>query len=194
MSVTGGQSSAPEPAQPAPAPGNAPARPTGGLIKLNLGCGPSIMDGYVNVDIVPLPGVDLVADLDQPWPWEDGTVAEILASHLFEHVNDPLLFMAEAWRVLADDGIVDIRVPGGVYLTPGYWLPHEHSFTDPTHKRFCTPHEWDYWVPGTRLHEAYGAGFGSAKGGPRFTFHQKMQVAGEQQEELRALLCKIGDD
>src|SRR6478672_3176660 len=99
------------------------------LIKLNLGCGPHIADGYVNVDIVPLPGVDLVADLDEPWPWPDGSVAEILASHLFEHVDKPLLFMAEAWRVLADDGILDIRVP---------YYRHIFAFTDPTHKRFCT--------------------------------------------------------
>jgi SAM-dependent methyltransferase len=163
----------------------APARPTGGLLKLNLGCGPHIADGYVNVDIVPLPGVDLVADLDQPWPWPDGAVAEILASHLFEHVNDPLLFMAEAWRVLAADGILDIRVP---------YYRHIFAFTDPTHKRFCTELTFDYWVPGQGLHEGYGPGFGSLKGGPRFAYHEKLKLAGQQGEEMRAILRKLGDD
>lgn len=155
------------------------------LIKLNLGCGPHIADGYVNVDIVPLPGVDLVADLDQPWPWPDGSVAEILASHLFEHVDKPLLFMAEAWRVLADDGILDIRVP---------YYRHIFAFTDPTHKRFCTELTFDYWVPGQGLHEGYGPGFGSVKGGPRFAYHEKLRLVGQQGEEMRAILRKLGDD
>ena len=155
------------------------------LLKLNLGCGPSVMAGFVNVDIVPLPGTDLVADLDQPWPWPDGTVGEIIASHLFEHVNDPLLFMAEAWRVLADDGILDIRVP---------YYRHIFAFTDPTHKRFCTELTFDYWVPGQGLHEGYGPGFGSVKGGPRFAYHEKLKLVGQQGEEMRAILRKIGDD
>ena len=164
------------------------------LIRLNLGCGPVIWDGYVNVDIMPLPGVDVVTDLDQPWPWQDDTVAEIIASHLYEHVADALHFMAEAWRVLSVDGILDIRVPGGIYLAPGYWLPHQHLFTDPTHRRACTPLSWDYWIPGEGLHEAYGAGFGSVKGGPRFAWQEKIKVIGEQREELRAILRKLGDD
>ena len=164
------------------------------LLRLNLGCGPVIWDGWVNVDIVPLPGVDVVTDLDQaPWPWPDDSVSEIIASHLYEHVKDPLLFMAEAWRVLATDGILDIRVPGGVYLAEGYWLPHQHQFTDPTHLRACTPLSWDYWLPGRPLHSAYGPGFGSVKGGPRFAM-ENLKAAGEQHEELRAVMRKLGDD
>lgn len=154
------------------------------LIKLNLGCGPSTAEGFVNVDIVPLPGVDLVADLDQPWPWADDSVSYIVASHLFEHVDKPILFMAEAWRVLAADGILDIRVP--------HWQ-HIFAYSDPTHKRYCTELTFDYWIPGAGLHQAYGAGFGSVKGGPRFACEGKT-MAGEQHEELRVILRKLGDD
>ena len=154
------------------------------LIRLNLGCGPTILEDSVNVDIVPLPGVDVVTDLDQPWPWPDETVGYILASHLFEHVIDPLLFMREAHRVLAADGTLDIRVP---------YYRHPFAFTDPTHRRFCTELTFDYWVPGKGLHEAYGAGFGSVKGGPRFAYEDLLLV-GEQGEELRVILRKIGDE
>jgi SAM-dependent methyltransferase len=154
------------------------------LIKLNLGCGPHILDGYVNADIVPLPGVDIVTDLDQAWPWEDESAEYILASHLFEHVNDSILFMREAHRVLAEDGILDIRVP---------YYRHVFAFTDPTHKRFCTELTWDYWIPGRPLHEAYGPGFGSVKGGPRYACDQ-MLLVGTEHEELRAILRKLGDD
>jgi ubiquinone/menaquinone biosynthesis C-methylase UbiE len=163
------------------------------VIRLNLGCGPHIIEDAVNVDIVPLPGVDVVADLDQPWPWADGTVEHILASHLFEHVERPVHFMAEAWRVLTIDGVLDIRAPGGGYIAPGLWVPHQHGFTDPTHKRHCTPLTFDYWVPGKGLHDAYGPGFGSVKGGPRFAY-EDMIMAGEQCEELRVILRKLGDD
>src|SRR5260221_14102854 len=97
------------------------------MIKLNLGCGPTILDGSVNVDIVPLPGVDIVADLDQPWPWPDGAVEYILASHLFEHVEKPVLFMAEAWRGPGEEGI--FRLPGPYY-------PHPFAFSPPTPRPF----------------------------------------------------------
>lgn len=121
-------------------------------MRLNLGCGQGISDEFVNVDIVPLPGVDIVADLDEKWPWEDGTVEYVLASHVFEHVERPDHFMAEAFRVLEDGGVLDIRVP--------YWK-HSNSFTDPTHKRHCTERTFDYWIPGTSLHTQLGAGHGS---------------------------------
>src|SRR5258708_8631178 len=94
------------------------------LIKLNLGCGPHIAPGYVNVDIVPLPGGDLVADLDQPWPWQDGTVAEILASHLFEHVDRPLLFMPEAWRVPSHHALPPLPPTPSRPVVPAPHPPH----------------------------------------------------------------------
>ena len=152
------------------------------LLRLNLGCGLHQPAGYINVDIKPLPGVDLIADVDQPWPWKDGTVTEIIASHIFEHINKPIEFMAEAWRVLADDGILDIRVP--------HWQ-HIYAYTDPTHKRFCTELTFDYWVPeGAGYHYSYGAAFGSVEGGPRFAYDQVKQV-GDEGEELRFVLRKI---
>jgi SAM-dependent methyltransferase len=151
------------------------------LVKLNLGCGPDIHEGYINADIVPLPGVDVVCDLDQPWPWKDSAASEVVACHVFEHVNDPVLFMAEAWRVLAPDGVL-------VIMTPHYL--HRYAFTDPTHKRFCTELTWDYWTPGTNLHEAFGPGFGSLPGGPRFK-QDLLFLAGEEKQEMRVQLRKM---
>ena len=154
------------------------------LLKLNLGCGPVIADDMVNVDIVRLPGVDVVADLDQPWPWADETCEHILVSHLFEHVAEPVRFMAEAWRVLIPDGVLDIRVP---------YYKHVFAFSDPTHKRFCTELTFGYWIPGHPLHEAYGPGFGSVKGGPLFAC-EEMLLVGKEQEELRVILRKLEDE
>jgi SAM-dependent methyltransferase len=155
------------------------------LLRLNLGCGLHVVDNMVNADIEPLPGVDVVCDLDQRWPWADGTTEYILASHVFEHIGEPVHFMAEAWRVLATDGVLDVRCP---------YYRHPNAFTDPTHRRFATEHMWDYWIPGTALHGQYGPGFGSVKGGPRFTA-EAVQLVGAEGEEIRVVLRRMeGDD
>jgi len=161
------------------------------LARLNLGCGADTPAELVNVDMVAGPGVDVVADLDvAPWPWKPESVSYIKASHVFEHVAAPVTFMTEAWRVLAFDGLLDIRVPGGGYIGPGVWLPHEHGFTDPTHRRNCTPHTWDYWVPGTALFEGYGRGLGGGRGGACYHITH-LSINGAQAEELQIMLQKV---
>jgi len=123
-------------------------------MRLNLGCGSDLMPDHVNVDIVQTaPGV-VVHDLDiAPWPWETGSCEQICAMDVFEHVDKPLVFMNEAWRVLAVDGLLYIRSPH---------YKSEHAFTDPTHKRFPTKFTWDYWIPGTVLHQSHHAAYGPA--------------------------------
>jgi predicted SAM-dependent methyltransferase len=118
---------------------------------LNLGCGDKPIEGRVNVDIVDLPGVDHLWDLDDyPWPWQPGSVSEIHCLHIFEHVNDPLGFMQQCWRVLEPDGWLHIEVP--------HWQSR-NAFTDPTHKRFCTEDTFRYWVPGTWLWNSMGVAY-----------------------------------
>jgi SAM-dependent methyltransferase len=120
-------------------------------MKLNLGCGKRIKSGWVNCDIHPLPDVDVVMNVDEfPWPWEDGTVDEIFASHLFEHVAKPVDFVLECWRVLK---------PGGqLWIVCPHWTS-ENAFTDPTHVRFVTDKTFDYWCEGEDLNGPLGAQF-----------------------------------
>jgi len=111
-------------------------------IKLNLGSGPLVQDGWVNVDIIDYPGV-MVVDLDTgPWPWDDNTVEGIAAKDIFEHIADPVLFITECHRVLAPGGRLGIQTT---------WWRSETAYTDPTHKRFCTAHTFDYWIPGRKM-------------------------------------------
>lgn len=115
---------------------------------LNLGCGRMIHPDRTNVDSHDHPGVDVVCDLDTfPWPWADRSVAEVWALHIFEHVEHPIEFMAECWRILEPGGLLHIEVPH--YLSP-------NAFTDPTHRRYCTPDTFRYWVRGTWLHDVAG--------------------------------------
>ena len=71
--------------------------------RLNIGCGRQAIEGWINVDAVALPGVDIVCDLETvretPIPFPDGSVDEFLLSHVIEHVRDSLGLMQELWRL-----------------------------------------------------------------------------------------------
>ena len=53
-------------------------------LKLNLGCGHIPLQYYLNVDRRELPGVDIVAEVDE-LPFEQEEIDEILSTHLLEH-------------------------------------------------------------------------------------------------------------
>lgn len=123
-------------------------------IRLHLGCGRTILPGWVNLDSFPLEGVDVVADLDKcessPLPFEADSVDEIRASHLLEHIARPLPLMQELWR---------IAKPGckAVFQTP--YGSSDDAYEDPTHVRqyflgsygyFSQPYYWraDYGYRG----------------------------------------------
>ena len=58
-------------------------------MKLNLGAGNDILDGFENHDITKLPGIDVVFDLNQyPWPWNDDAFEEVVANDLLEHLDN----------------------------------------------------------------------------------------------------------
>lgn len=101
-----------------------------GTVALNLGCGQSRMDGFVNVDWMPDEAVDVACDLFAPnWPIADGSVGFVYMSHLLEHVPGAVwpVFWNEMWRVCADEARVMIM------------SPHARSdrfIQDPTH---CQP-------------------------------------------------------
>lgn len=121
-------------------------------IKINLGCGSEHVAGAVNLDVSPDVGADVVWDLDTgPWPFEDETAHVIMAQDVFEHVDEPVLFMTECHRILIPGGALLIKVP--------HWR-HQDAYTDPTHRRFCTPHTFDYWITGTELHRLHGRAYG----------------------------------
>lgn len=146
-------------------------------MRLNLGAGYDKIPGFLNVDIAPLEGVDVVWDLDQPkWPWDDGAADRVRAYDIFEHVENPLLFMRECHRILRPGGIADIRTC--------YWKS-ENAFTDPTHKRFPTFRTFEYWVKGTEFNIKYGPAY--TGGFAEFEYAQAPHLVGS---EMAVLLKK----
>jgi SAM-dependent methyltransferase len=109
-----------------------------GALRLNLGCGRDIRDGWLNVDSVPLPGVDCIIDFDHKpgFPLADDSVAYSEGSHVIEHLRDPLPFMEELWRVTRPGGLVVFRCPYG---------STDDADEDPTHVRRMFAGSWGYF-------------------------------------------------
>jgi predicted SAM-dependent methyltransferase len=104
-------------------------------VKLNLGCGNRKLSGWVNVDSSPGCNPDQLVDLEQmPWPWPDGSVEEVLLSHVLEHLGRStelyLAIIKELYRVCANGAKVVIIVPHP---------RHDFYLNDPTHVRPVTP-------------------------------------------------------
>ncbi len=119
--------------------------------RLHLGCGPDIRKGWINLDVRPLPGVDVVADLDRcrntPLPFPDNSIDESLASHVLEHLRDPLAFMEELHRIVKPGSVAVFRVPYG---------SSDDADEDPTHVRRLFLHSFYYFSQLGYTHADYG--------------------------------------
>ena len=54
-------------------------------IKLNLGCGPNLKKGFINIDLSKKANLRL--DLRKPLPFKGNTVDYIYSEHFFEHLS-----------------------------------------------------------------------------------------------------------
>lgn len=95
--------------------------------KLDLGSGSNGKPDFLHVDILPLPGVDLVLDLRTLWPWGDGTIEEVHSGHFLEHLDgfERIHFFNELYRVMKLGAKANIVVP--------HWSSCR-AYGDPTHK------------------------------------------------------------
>src|SRR5687768_18070623 len=70
-------------------------------VMLELGCGRAPQPGRIGIDAIDLPGVDIVADLENGLPFIPSTsVDEIHARSLLEHLDNFEPLMREIVRVL----------------------------------------------------------------------------------------------
>jgi SAM-dependent methyltransferase len=118
---------------------------------LNLGCGLKPWGGAVNVDILSLPGVQIVHDLAvTPWPIE-GEFDEIFAYDVIEHLAPIrsrvyIEFVEECHRLLKPGGVLTIRTCG-----------MGDDFTrDPSHFKCFHKDSFRYFVPGNFWSDNYG--------------------------------------
>jgi SAM-dependent methyltransferase len=105
-------------------------------IKIDLGCGNLKPNGFLGVDILSSPSVDLTADLTNRFPFATSSVDFIRAHDIIEHLPDKIHTMNEIWRVCRPGALVDIRVPS----TDG-----RGSFQDPTHISYWNRNSFFYY-------------------------------------------------
>jgi len=105
-----------------------------GLLKVDIGGGLFPRPGYMTID---QEGADVNWDLDLGIPLEDNSVGVLNASHIIEHLRDPIRTMREIHRVLAHGGWAMIEVPS----TDG-----RGAWQDPTHVSFWNEHSFWYYT------------------------------------------------
>jgi hypothetical protein len=104
-----------------------------------------------------LPDVDLVHDLREPLPFEDGSVHKVLADNILEHLPVPfnIQLINEISRVLVSGGTAEIIVP---HAQKG-----QGAFQDMSHCSYYVPRCALYWASPEHGGTVYGklAGFTS---------------------------------
>src|SRR5258708_22736477 len=110
-------------------------------MRLNLGCGRDIREGWVNIDCSPVPGVDHVVDFDDKpvLPFGDDSVMYSEGSHVIEHLRDPLPFMEELWRGSRPGAKAVFRCPYGATDDAAHEPPHR--------RRLCAWAVWYFCLP-----------------------------------------------
>lgn len=105
-----------------------------GLLKVDIGGGLFPRAGYMTID---QEDADITCDLNDGIPLPDNSVGVINASHVIEHLRDPIKTMREIHRVLAHGGWAFIEVPS----TDG-----RGAWQDPTHVSFWNEHSFWYYT------------------------------------------------
>lgn len=100
-------------------------------IRLHLGCGTKVLPGWINVDrVATAPEVRTDISLTA-LPFPDGSVDEILAEHVFEHLTfaEERAVWNECTRVLRPGGRLTLEVPDFEWVCRTF-LEAEDDFRD----------------------------------------------------------------
>lgn len=84
-------------------------------MQLNIGSGEAKLPGYINLDIVHIPGIvepDVVYD-GKHIPYDDSSCDRIVMLHVIEHIayKKHRIFFDEVWRVLKPEGEFFLAYP-----------------------------------------------------------------------------------
>lgn len=108
-----------------------------GQVMVELGCGNKKQKGFIGVDIMPGPEVDIVCDLNGRFPFEDSSVDHVRADNCLEHFKDKIATMNEIYRICRHGATVEIIVPS----TDG-----RGAFMDPTHVSYWNSNSFFYFT------------------------------------------------
>ena len=115
----------------------------GGVLNLNLGCGPMIVPGYINCDKYD-ENADVMCDVTE-LPFDSDSVDTIYASHIIEHFDFMEAFdvLTEWKRVLKVGGILSIETPDLLGICIEFVAADEERRVSLYGNLFATP-----WIEG----------------------------------------------
>ena len=93
-------------------------------MKINLGCGNKSKEGFVGVDAFECDAVDIIADITEVLPFEDGSVDEVWMDNVIEHIRDLPALFKELQRVCKTGSRITMITPHFASIA---------SWRDPTH-------------------------------------------------------------
>ena len=103
--------------------------------KLHIGCGPVLLEGWINVDIAPYPGIDAQLDVTKGIPYRD--LEFVFAEHFIEHLSydDGANFLANCRAAMRTDGVLRLSTPNldWVWMTQyhlGHWQSPDEAVRD----------------------------------------------------------------
>jgi hypothetical protein len=90
---------------------------------LHVGCGRERLEGWVNIDIQELPGVDVVADVTRGLHFREARA--LFAEHFLEHLTleQALDFLQESRRALAAEGWIRLTTPNLEWVWQTHYAP-----------------------------------------------------------------------
>lgn len=98
------------------------------MVKLDLGCGPNVKDGFIGIDRLKFKGVKHVVSLGiRPIPYRANSVEEVHMSHFLEHLNaaERCFLLNDLYRVMTIGAKATVVVP--------IWSS-SRAYGDPTHQ------------------------------------------------------------
>lgn len=105
---------------------------------LHLGCGPTYLDGFLNIDANPTHRIDLWLNVRCGLPFAAGSVDSIYSTHMVEHFYPDELesLLAECVRVLRPGGGMRLIVPSLRSAIAAYELNRHDWFADSFPRHF----------------------------------------------------------
>jgi predicted SAM-dependent methyltransferase len=91
-------------------------------IRLHVGCGKRVVDGWTNIDCFAADGIAFECDFREPLPFGDCSARLIYTEHVIEHVHfhQAQFLLAELFRVLRPGGTVRIGCPDAAIYARAY--------------------------------------------------------------------------
>ena len=109
--------------------------------RLHVGCGRVHFEGWLNLDVQDLPGVDLVVDVSGGLHFRD--VEAVYAEHFLEHleIDQAVAFLRDVHRCLRPGGLVRLSTPNLDWV----WETHYSTASGPAVRK----------IEGLRLNRAF---------------------------------------